>query len=48
MNLLTDERFNHQVQIESGLLEQECGELLSNFFRELRKRKKEEKLQRKS
>lgn len=48
MNLLTDERFNHQVQIESGLLEQECGELLSNFFRELRKRKKEEKLQRKA
>ncbi|WP_407371585.1 tRNA adenosine(34) deaminase TadA [Carnobacterium sp.] len=48
MNLLTDERFNHQVQIESGLLEQECGELLSNFFQELRKRKKEEKLQRKA
>lgn len=48
MNLLTDERFNHQVQIESGLLEQECGELLSTFFRELRKRKKEEKLQRKA
>ncbi|MER2174315.1 MAG: tRNA adenosine(34) deaminase TadA [Carnobacterium sp.] len=48
MNLLTDERFNHQVQIEAGLLEQECGELLSNFFRELRKRKKEEKLQRKA
>ena len=48
MNLLTDERFNHQVQIESGLLEQECGELLSTFFQELRKRKKEEKLQRKA
>lgn len=48
MNLLADERFNHQVQIESGLLEQECGELLSTFFRELRKRKKEEKLQRKA
>ncbi|MER2227799.1 MAG: tRNA adenosine(34) deaminase TadA [Carnobacterium sp.] len=48
MNLLTDERFNHQIQIESGLLEQECGELLSTFFRELRKRKKEEKLQRKA
>lgn len=48
MNLLDDQRFNHQVQIEKGLLEEECSELLSDFFRELRKRKKEEKAQRKA
>ncbi|WP_433746064.1 tRNA adenosine(34) deaminase TadA [Falsibacillus pallidus] len=43
MNLLTDERFNHQCQVVSGVLEEECGSLLTDFFRELRKRKKEEK-----
>lgn len=43
MNLLQDERFNHMCEVESGLLEVETGELLSHFFRELRKRKKEEK-----
>lgn len=43
MNLLTDERFNHQSEVTAGVLETECGELLSNFFRELRKRKKAEK-----
>ena len=43
MNLLTDERFNHQCEVTSGLLEKECGEILTNFFKELRMRKKEEK-----
>lgn len=40
MNLLTDARFNHQAELTSGVLEQECGDLLRNFFRELRNRKK--------
>ena len=43
MNLLTDERFNHQCEVTSGLLEKECGEILTNFFKELKKKKKEEK-----
>ncbi|MBP2243355.1 tRNA(adenine34) deaminase [Cytobacillus eiseniae] len=43
MNLLQDDRFNHQCELESGLMEEECGELLSSFFKDLRKRKKEEK-----
>ncbi|WP_442874316.1 tRNA adenosine(34) deaminase TadA [Cytobacillus sp. NCCP-133] len=43
MNLLKDERFNHQSEVISGVLENECGELLSSFFRKLRERKKEEK-----
>jgi len=38
MNLLDDGRFNHQVEIESGILERECSELLTNFFKELRKK----------
>lgn len=40
MNLLEDERFNHVAYVESGILEQECGQLLSNFFRKLRDEKK--------
>lgn len=40
MNLLEDERFNHQAEVEGGILEEECGELLSMFFRNLRAKKK--------
>lgn len=43
MNLLEDERFNHQSEVISGILEKECGQLLSAFFQELRKKKKEAK-----
>ncbi|GJI60823.1 MULTISPECIES: tRNA adenosine(34) deaminase TadA [Bacillus] len=43
MNLLDDERFNHQSEVIGGVLENECGELLSQFFRDLRQRKKQEK-----
>lgn len=41
MNLLSDSRFNHQSEVVSGILAEECGELLSQFFRELRRKKKE-------
>lgn len=40
MNLLQEERFNHQAEVVSGVLEEECGGMLSAFFRELRKRRK--------
>ncbi|MEC1681638.1 tRNA adenosine(34) deaminase TadA [Bacillus mojavensis] len=40
MNLLQEERFNHQAEVVSGVLEEECGGMLSAFFRELRKKKK--------
>src|SRR3954468_20744678 len=33
MNLLQDERFNHQSKVTSGVMETECGQLLSDFFR---------------
>ncbi|MBM6616036.1 tRNA adenosine(34) deaminase TadA [Desemzia sp. RIT804] len=47
MNLLGDERFNHQVTIEKGILEEECAALLTNFFRTLRASKKAAKQARK-
>lgn len=40
MNLLEDERFNHQVELTSGVLKEDCSGLLTTFFRNLRKRKK--------
>ncbi|MEI2357838.1 tRNA adenosine(34) deaminase TadA [Mesobacillus zeae] len=43
MNLLDDERFNHQSEVVRGVLEEQCGAMLSDFFRELRKRKKQER-----
>lgn len=43
MNLLGDERFNHQSEVTSGVLEKECGQMLSDFFRKIRDRKKLEK-----
>lgn len=43
MNLLQEERFNHQSEVTAGVLEEECSSLLTNFFTDLRKRKKERK-----
>jgi len=36
MNLLEDTRFNHQPAVFPGLLAEECGALLSNFFKQIR------------
>lgn len=46
MNLLQDERFNHQSEVISGILEPECGAILTDFFKALRERKKAEKVKR--
>ena len=40
LNLLQMAQFNHQVEIERGVLEEECSTMLSGFFRELRDKKK--------
>lgn len=40
LNLLQMERFNHQVELETGVLEEECSTLMTGFFKELRERKK--------
>jgi len=36
LNLLQIDAFNHQVESESGILEEECSNLLKEFFRGLR------------
>lgn len=43
LNMLQVPEFNHQVEIVTGILEGECSEVLTKFFRELREKKKLEK-----
>lgn len=43
LNLLQMQEFNHQVELERGVLEEACSEILSRFFRELRVRNKKAK-----
>ncbi|MCD7954962.1 MAG: tRNA adenosine(34) deaminase TadA [Lachnospiraceae bacterium] len=40
LNLLEMPEFNHQVIVERGVLGDECGTMLSGFFRDLRESKK--------
>ena len=39
MNLFNVDDFNHQVESENGILEEECSMLLKEFFRNLRNKK---------
>jgi tRNA(adenine34) deaminase len=39
INLLQMEQFNHQVEMETGVLNEECSRMLSDFFKELRQKK---------
>ncbi|MBT2599873.1 MULTISPECIES: tRNA adenosine(34) deaminase TadA [Oceanobacillus] len=39
MNLLNEPQFNHQVEVTSGILEQQCSTILKEFFKELREKK---------
>ncbi len=40
LNLLDIKQFNHQVEIDRGLMEEECSRMLSGFFKRLRESKK--------
>jgi len=42
-HLLNDERFNHECDVTEGILAEECGQILTDFFKALRDRKKAEK-----
>ena len=46
LNLLQMAEFNHQVELTEGVLTEECSNMLSEFFRNLRVRKKQEKEER--
>ena len=48
LNLLEMPEFNHQVNVTRGVMEEECSQILQDFFKELRIRNKEEKAARKA
>ena len=40
LNLLQMKQFNHQVELETGVMEEECSRMLKEFFKRLREEKK--------
>ena len=40
LNLLEMDGFNHKVEVIRGVLQEECSSMLSDFFKELREKKK--------
>ena len=40
LNLLQMEEFNHEVDITTGVLGEECSQMMKSFFRELREKKR--------
>lgn len=41
-NILQQEKLNHQVEIETGVLADTCSAMMTDFFKGLRKRKSED------
>ena len=40
LNLLDVPQFNHQAELVTGVLEEECSQMMKEFFKELREKKK--------
>jgi tRNA(adenine34) deaminase len=38
-SITSDDRLNHRCEVISGVLEKECSAILSNFFKDIRKKK---------
>ena len=45
LDLLQEKRFNHQVDKVIGVLQEQCSQMMQDFFRELRRQKKTQKEQ---
>ena len=43
LNILDMPEFNHQVSVTQGIMEKECSDMLTDFFKELRERNKKVK-----
>ena len=39
LNLLQMKEFNHQAELTTGVLEEECSQMMKDFFKELRSRR---------
>lgn len=42
-NIPQEAKLNHFVEIETGIMQAECSQLMKDFFKKLRKEKSEEK-----
>ncbi|HFI0936736.1 TPA: tRNA adenosine(34) deaminase TadA, partial [Streptococcus suis] len=42
-DILTDQRLNHRVEVETGVLEEDCAQIMQDFFRQRREKQKAEK-----
>lgn len=40
-NIVQDKRLNHNVKIETGILQEECSKILKDFFKKLRRTKEQ-------
>ena len=47
LNLLDMQQFNHRCEVVRGVMQQECSDMLTTFFKDLREIKKREKQQNK-
>ena len=41
-NIVSCNKLNHEIEIETGVMQQECEGIMKDFFKELRKKKSEE------
>ena len=41
LNLLEDYPCNHKVEVQTGVMQEECEQIIKNFFKELREKKKQ-------
>lgn len=44
LNLLDMKEFNHQVELTTGVCEEECSQMMKQFFKELREKQKAKKM----
>lgn len=44
-NIVQSDRLNHRIEVERGIMEEECSEIVRSFFRNLRNKKKNNKLE---
>ena len=42
LNILNEDKFNHQVDVTEGILKEECAEYMKRFFKRFRKNKAED------
>ncbi|MBO4725174.1 MAG: tRNA-specific adenosine deaminase, partial [Firmicutes bacterium] len=40
LNVLQEPKLNHRVEIETGMMQEECSEILKSFFKGLRQKNK--------